>query len=276
MSLVTPRPGPLMIRMDDVGAASKRHEIYGLTRLALGPFRVPFPGNWLWLKYLPPIKRWGPYRELSSTEWYAILEMLAEAGARMTIAVTAAWVEDDGTLTPFPRKFPEATRAIRKGVDAGLLEVANHGLTHCLLTGRAFRPRVFTGNRPYHREFYDFVPAATQEANIERAQVILSDAFGGPIVTLVPPGNLLQPVTAEIARRHGVRYLSYGAPTSRDGILPIVGNECGVVFHDRDVVLEGLGWLRARLAEVRGREVRFVRELGERLARPSGTAAEFS
>ena len=46
-----------MIRMDDVGAASKRHEVYGLTRLALGPFRVPFPGNWLWLKYLPPFKR---------------------------------------------------------------------------------------------------------------------------------------------------------------------------------------------------------------------------
>src|SRR5438552_1454690 len=99
------------------------------------------------------------------------------------------------------------------GVDAGLIEVANHGLTHCLLAGRAFRPRVFTGNRTYHREFYDFVPPETQEANIERAQAILSDAFEGPIVTLVPPGNLLQPVTVEIARRHGVRYLSYGAPT---------------------------------------------------------------
>ena len=48
-----------MIRMDDVGAASKRHEVYGVTRLALGPFRIPFPGNCLWLKYVPPIKRWG-------------------------------------------------------------------------------------------------------------------------------------------------------------------------------------------------------------------------
>ena len=272
---MTPPPGPLMIRMDDVGAASKRHEVYGLTRLTVGPMRLPFPGNWLWLKYIPPIKRWGPYRELSSTEWYAILETLAKAGARMTIAVTAAWVEDDGTLTPFPQKFPEATRAIRKGVDAGLIEVANHGLTHCLLAGRAFRPRVFTGNRPYHREFYDFIPPETQETNIERAQAILADAFKGPIVTLVPPGNLLQPVTVEIARRHGVRCLSYGAPTSRDGILPVVGNECGIVFHDRDVVLGGLGWLRGRLAEVRGREVRFVRELGERLAPGRRGTAEF-
>jgi len=270
-----PRPGPLMIRMDDVGAASKRHEVYGLTRLTVGPMRLPFPGNWLWLKYIPPIKRWGPYRELSSTEWYAILEMLAEVGARMTIAVTAAWVEDDGTLTPFPRKFPEATRAIRKGVDAGLIEVANHGLTHCLLADGAFRPRLFAGNRASHREFYDFVPSDTQEANIAGAQAILSEAFVGPIVTFVPPGNLLQPVTAEIARRHGVRYLSYQAPTSRDGVLPVVGNECGLVFHDRDVVLGGPGWLRARLAEIRGREVRFVRELGERLASGRRCAAEF-
>jgi hypothetical protein len=262
--------------MDDVGAASKRHEVYGLTRLALGPLRIPFPGNWLWLKYVPPIKRWGPYRELSATEWYAILEMLAGAGARMTVAVTAAWVEDAGTLTPFPRKFPESTRAIREGVAAGLLEVANHGLTHCLLANRAFRPRLFMGNRRYHREFYDFVPPEAQEASIARAQAILSDAFSGPIVTLVPPGNLLQPVTAEIARRHGIRYLSYGAPTSRDGVLPVVGNECGLVFHDRDVVLGGLPWLRSRLAEVRGCAVLFVREMGERLARGSGGTSEFS
>ena len=255
-----------MIRMDDVGAASKRHEIYGRTRFNLGPLRVPFPGNWLWLKYIPPIKRWGPYRELSANEWYGILEVLAESRARMTVAITATWVEADGTLTPFPRKFPEAARAIHDGVAAGLLEVANHGLTHCLLTDRAFRPRLFKGNRSYHREFYDFVPPEEQEANIARAQVILSESFACPIVTLVPPGNLLQPVTAEIARRHGVRYLSYRAPTSRDGVLPVVGNECGLVFHDRDVVLGGLLWLRARLAEVRGREVRFVRELGERLA----------
>ena len=45
------------LRMDDVGAASKRHEVYGVTRLRLGGLRVPFPGNLLFLKYLPPVKR---------------------------------------------------------------------------------------------------------------------------------------------------------------------------------------------------------------------------
>jgi hypothetical protein len=259
-------PTPLMMRMDDVGAASKRHEVYGLTRIAVGRLRVPFPGNLLWLKYVPPIKRWGPYRELSAAEWYAILETLGAVGARMTVAVTAAWVEDDGTLTPFPQKYPGATRAIREGVAAGLLEVANHGLTHCLLTDRAFRVRPFSGNRTFHREFYDFLPPETHEANIVRAQAILSDAFETAIVTMVPPGNLVQKTTIEIARRHGLRYLSYRAATSRDGPLPVIGDDCGVVFHDRDIVHRGVAWLRARLAAVHGREILSVRELGERLA----------
>lgn len=254
-----------MMRMDDVGAASKRHEVYGLTRIAIGSVRLPFPGNLLWLKYVPPIKRWGPYRELSAPDWYGILDALAAAGARMTVGVTASWVEDDGTLTPFPRKFPDAARAIREGVDAGLLEVANHGLTHCLLTDRAFRPRLFSGNRPFHREFYDFLPGEAQETNIRRAQAILSDAFGAAIVTLVPPGNLFQPVTMEVARRHGVRFLSCRAPSTRAGILPVIGDDQGWTFHDRDVVRGGVGWLRSRLQALRGREVCFVRELGERL-----------
>jgi len=263
--VVTDPATPLMLRMDDVGAASKRHEVYGLTRIAVRRTRIPFPGNFLWLKYLPPIKRWGPYRELTAPEWQGILEALAAARARMTVAVTAAWVEDDGRLTPFPAKFPDAARVIREGVEAGLLEVANHGLTHCLLVDRAFRPRLFGGNRQYHREFYAFVPPEVQEANIARAQAILTEAFGGPIVTLVPPGSLLQPLTVELARRHGVRFLSYGRATSREGTLPVVGDECGVVFHDRDLVLGGVAWLRARLGALRGREVCFVRELGARL-----------
>lgn len=254
-----------MLRMDDVGAASKRHEVYGVTRLPLGPLRIPFPGNVLWLKYLPPFKRWGPYRELGAGDWRQILAMLSEAGARLTVGVTAAWVEDDGTLTPFPTKFPDVTEVLREGVRARLLEIANHGLTHCLLTAGAFRPKAFRGNRPFHREFYDFIPPEVQDRHIARAQDVLSNAFRTPVVTFVPPGNLLQPVTVEIARRHGIRFLSYRAPSRTDGVLPVVGDDAGVAFHDREVVLHGIGWLRAALDTLRGRPVLFVRELGERL-----------
>src|SRR5207244_2011559 len=75
-------PGPqvtgpaVALRMDDVGAASKRNEVYGITRLELGGLRVPFPGNLLFFKYLPPIKRWGPYRELGGRDWEAVLDWL--------------------------------------------------------------------------------------------------------------------------------------------------------------------------------------------------------
>jgi peptidoglycan/xylan/chitin deacetylase (PgdA/CDA1 family) len=254
-----------MLRMDDVGAASKRYEVYGLTRIPVAGVRLPFPGNWLWFKYLPPFKRWGPYRELAAADWRHILELLASNGARLTVAVTAAWVERDGTLTPFPQKFPEAAKVLREGVEAGLLEVANHGLTHCLLADRAFRPRAFASNRQYHREFYDFVPAELQDTHIARSQEILCDAFRTDVVTFVPPGNLLQPITVEIARRHGLRFLSYRAPTTLGGVLPVIGDDRGVVFHDRDVMLGGMAWLRARLEGSRHREVLLVRELGERL-----------
>ena len=54
------------LRLDDVGAASKQHEVYGITRIRVGPLVLPFPGNLLFLKYIPPIKRWAPYAELSA------------------------------------------------------------------------------------------------------------------------------------------------------------------------------------------------------------------
>src|SRR5262249_44054742 len=123
----------LALRMDDVGAASKRHEVYGITRLEVGGLRVPFPGNLLFLKYLPPIKRWGPYRQREGGDWEGVLAWLERHAPRLTVGVTAGWVEDDGSITPYPRKFPEASRVVRLGAERGLLEVANHGYTHCVL-----------------------------------------------------------------------------------------------------------------------------------------------
>src|SRR5262249_58084816 len=79
------------LRLDDVGAASKQHEVYGITRIPLGPVALPFPGNLLFLKYVPPIKRWAPYAELSAAQWEEILTTLAATGARLTVAVTAGW-----------------------------------------------------------------------------------------------------------------------------------------------------------------------------------------
>jgi polysaccharide deacetylase len=263
--------GAAALRLDDVGAASKRFEIYGTTRLRLGRLRIPFPGNFLFLKYLPPIKRWGPYSELSAAAWEWILAELEGAGARMTVGVTAGWVEDTGRVTPFPLKFPEAAAVIRAGALRGTLEVANHGYTHCVLQDGMFRPRPFHGNRPFHREFYDWLPEAAHREHVNRAQGILQDYLGRPVVTFVPPGNVFTSVTLAAAAAAGLRFVSCLEPErwgAAEG-LTFVGNGDVVAIHDRDLVLGGPARLRRLLAERAGAPFVTVREVGEQLERAS-------
>jgi len=250
---------PLALRMDDVGAASKRYEVYARRDLALGPLRIS--GNFLFLKYLPPFKAWGPYRELSAPEWDAILRVLQGHNAVLTVAVTAAWVNWDGNLTPFPQRFAAQAAALREGVQAGLIEIANHGLTHCLLEGRAFRPAWRHSNRKAHREFWPHVPLEIQEDHIRRAQGILQETFETEVITFVPPGNVFSDDTLEIAARHGLRIVSCAAPPRPHPRLTLIGNERVVAFHDREIVMGGTGWLRAQLDVQRERRFCFVRDL---------------
>ena len=264
--------GPVALRLDDVGAASKRHEVYGLTRVRLGPVALPFPGNWLFLKYCPGIRRWGPYRELSAAEWHGIIGALADADARMTVAITAAWVERDGRLVPFPAKFPDAAAAVREGARAGRLEVANHGYTHCLLEDRRFRPRLFSGNRQFHREFFDWLPEETHREHLRRAQGVLEEFFASPVLTLVPPGNVFSPKTLAAAVEAGIRYVSCRDAArfgERDGLVFVDDAEV-LALHDRDVVLGGVGRLASALAARPRGGLVTVREL----AAPRARAAE--
>lgn len=145
------------LRMDDVGAASKRHEVYGVTRVRLGGLRVPFPGNFLFLKYLPPIKRWGPYRELEAGDWEAVLERLERRlphdrgghgglgrGGRIDRAVPAQVSRGE----PRPARRRRA-RPARGG------QPRLHPLCP---RGQAVPAPPFSGNRGEHREFYDWLP----------------------------------------------------------------------------------------------------------------------
>lgn len=239
----------LALRLDDVGASSKQFEVYS---------RLPF-GNILGLKATPPFRAWGPYRELNAAELTRVLALLEQFGAQLTVGTTAAWVAADGTLTPFPEKYPELARVMQRGVAAGLLEVANHGLTHCVVGQH--RPRPFAANRRFHREFWPWVPVTTQEHHLSEAQRILTDAFG-PIVTFVPPGNVWTKDTERIAARVGLRYLASLeaiAPTrqTRNGVT-YLGSDHQLAFHDRELVLEGLGWLAERLADGQRAGYRYV------------------
>lgn len=260
-------PKHVALRMDDVGASSKRYEIYSNKTWSLAGLRIS--GNWLFLKYLPGIRSWGPYRELRATEWRVILDLLEQHSAKLTVAVTAAWAESETRLIPFPERFPAEAAILKEGVHQGLIEIANHGLTHCVLKGNAFKPKLFEGNRRFHREFWDWLPLEWHQKHIRRSQRILQDYFETKIVSFVPPGNVFTEDTLRIAQRYGLRYVSCNTPPrSVDGIQ-VLGNQDVIAFHDRDLVLDGLAWLENVLLDHSGTKLVTIRELAEANKEPT-------
>jgi peptidoglycan/xylan/chitin deacetylase (PgdA/CDA1 family) len=223
-------------------------------------------GNWLFLKYLQGWKSAGPYREMHASEWGQVLGILREASASMTVAITAAWADRADRVTPFPTRFPEQAEALKEGVRQGLIEIANHGLTHCVLEGNLFRPHWLSSNRRYHREFWEWVPPSVQEHHIRRAQDILQDYFDVPVITFVPPGNVYTADTLAIAERCGLRYVSCATSPAVMGNVVVLGNENVVPFHDRDLVLHGVDWLRALIHRQQGARCCSVAELAASLA----------
>jgi len=251
--------------MDDIGAATKRNEIYGRTRVPVGPIQVPFPGNFLFLKYMPGIRKWGPYDELSPLVWEEFLALIERKKLPVTVGVTATWVEDSGTLTPFPKKFPGQAAFLKTAALSGIIEIANHGLTHCVLQNSQFKPRLFSSNRKAHREFWDWIPPETHQQNIRDSQAILQDYFGFPVTTFIPPGNVFQPCTVEFAAEHGIRTLSCKTPSRVENDMAFVGDEDLVPFHDREIALEGVAWLENKSEDFAVEHLRFVRDLGDEL-----------
>ena len=250
--------------MDDIGASTKRYEVYSNFRLGLGPLTL-LSGNWLFLKYIPPFRRWGPYRELKADEWRQILALLEDFDAKMTVGVTAAWVEADGSLTPFPEKFPEQSAVLKAGAKQGFLEIANHGLTHCVLDGGAFLPKAFAGNRREHREFWDWLPETVHEGHIKKAQAIFESWLGETVTCFIPPGNVFAEKTLAAARRNGLITVSCNTETRLADGLMIIGDEHITSFHDRDIVVNGMDWFRRLLMEHQGKPYAFVSETAKTL-----------
>ncbi|MCW5875241.1 MAG: polysaccharide deacetylase family protein [Anaerolineales bacterium] len=249
------------LRMDDPGASSKRHEVYSNKVWRLGRFRIS--GNWLFLKYLPAYKAWGPYREMRASEWFSLLDLLERHKSKLTVAVTAAWVESQDKLFPFPERFPNEAKILKEGVQQGLIEVANHGLTHCIVEGNLFKPKLFDSNREFHREFGARVPVKIQDQHLQASQHILQSWLGSDVVTFVPPGNLFTEDTVRLAYKHGLKYISCDTPPRPKSSPLIIGNQDIFAFHDRDIVFKGVSWLSQRLDEFKGRQICFVRELAE-------------
>jgi hypothetical protein len=252
----------IALRIDDIGASTKRFEVYSKRKF----------GNFLFLKYLNGFKAWGPYREMIVSEWIEIFNILRECSAKLTVGITAAWVERNGDYIPFPEKYPDEADVLKDGLDEGLLEIANHGLTHCVV-GKHL-PRLFSSNRKYHREFWDWVPREVHFEHIEKSQAILQDYFETRITTLIPPGNVFSNDTVEAAAKYGIERINYrkwetsslkekikiiNGETIFENNLPL---ENVIRFHDKEIVLEGVVWLKDKLEAIsRDAEFVFVKEL---------------
>lgn len=233
--------------------------MYSHHSFRLGPIGLWY-GNWLFLKYLPPFKKWGPYRELAGEEWFEIFKLLDQFRAKLTVGVTASWVNRNGDLIPFPMKFPQEAETLKEGLELGLLEIANHGLTHCVV-GKHL-PKFFSSNRKYHREFWDWLPRKVHFDHLKRSQNILQDYFETGITTLIPPGNVFCKHTIDAAEANGIKRINCLAKNSPVSQMRIIGNESVIDFHDREIVLEGVEWLKRKLESLpEDTEFVFVKEL---------------
>lgn len=223
----------IAFRMDDVGASTKQFEVYSKSRF----------GNFLFLKYLPPFKGWGPYEEIGPLLWEEIINLLNKYKSKITVAITAAWVDEKNDLTPFPKKFPKQAEILKEALKKNIIEIANHGLTHCVVGNHL--PKAFSSNRKYHREFYDFLSEEEITNHLEKSQKILQDYFETNIITFTPPGNIYTKFTWNYAQKIGLKYLS---GKDKDTFA----------FHDRDIVFYGVKWLEEKIKEFKDKGFKIV------------------
>ena len=231
----------ICLRMDDVGASSKYFEIY--SKLPLGV------GNILFLKYLPFIKAWGRYDEMAVGDWIDIIELLIHYNAKLTVGITASWVNKNGELIPFYDKFPQQLEQIKIGLDLGVLEIANHGLTHCVIQRKLFLPKLFSSNRKYHREFWDWIPKDIHFEHIEKSQQILQHSFKILPKVFIPPGNVFCKHTLDAAIKYGIKYVNCNTASKSYKSLRIISNENVKAFHDKEIVEQSPGFLGKLLSD---------------------------
>jgi len=229
------------LRIDDIGASSKLYEIYGKTRLTIKGKKIPIPipgviTNFLFLKHFPLWKGWGPYNELSSSQWDQIFNFFIKYNIKASVAITSNWVEADGSLTPFNKKFKDQHKSIKEGISANLIEVLSHGLTHCVVGEHL--PFKFKSNRQQHREFYDYLGKDKIYEHAYKSKNQLEDMFGVNVDVLVPPGNVFGKYTIEACQKIGYKAINCNTQTRFEEDLLIIGNENVYPIHDRDFITE--------------------------------------
>jgi hypothetical protein len=218
--------------MDDVGSASK---------------------VWCGRKLWPPA-----YRELEATEIATLGNILYGFCAKLTVGVTACWVEADGSYTPFYERFPAQASEWKRLSDEGLVEIANHGYTHCVLGKH--RPRWFRSNRKYWREFQPWVYDKVRSECLFNAQNNLTQWLEIPIRTFIPPGNVFTQNEVQTAENWCITHICTDRfpANAKVGDMTFVGSESMFAFHDKDIVLNGPGWLEKHIKRLKRKDRQFV------------------
>jgi peptidoglycan/xylan/chitin deacetylase (PgdA/CDA1 family) len=229
----------IILRMDDVGASSKKYEVYSKLRI----------GNILFLKYLKPFKAWGPYKETTEDELDKIFLILSKYNAKLTIGVTSTWINSKNQLIPFYKKFPKQALKLKEGIKNNLIEVANHGLTHCVV-GKHL-PRLFTSNRKFHREFWDYLGQDLHNNHIQKSQKIFKDWLGTEPISFIPPGNVYSNKTIKSIKNTNILIINSSKKMNiQYGKIKYVNEDNVIPFHDREISLYGTRWLEEMIVNV--------------------------
>ena len=225
----------IALRMDDVGASSKKFNIYS---------KYPFC-NTLFIKYLRPFRAWGPYEEITFLQWEKIFKLLSKYKAKLTIGVTAAYVEKDSSLIRFNKKFPKQAALLSEGNKEGIIEIANHGLSHCVI-GKHL-PNYFSSNRSNHREFWEYLPNDWHNEHLKKSQEILQDWLKINVETFIPPGNVYCDKTVYAAEKYGIKRINSRLDIDNNSNIKIINEKNVFAFHDRELVLYGSNWLEKKI-----------------------------
>ena len=235
---------PIALRMDDVNASSKYYNQYSKKWR-----RFPI-GNIGFLKKTNFFKAWAPYEELSPNTWERIYKIIENYNSRLTIAITATWVTKNKELIPVYENIPEQVKIINEGVKKGLFEIANHGLTHCVLINNKYLPKYFSGNRKYHREFWEWIPEEIHLYNIKHSQNILEKTFNIRPKIFVPPGNVFTNKTLKYAKDNGLTMMNCNFSNKTNFEITSLNNENVFDFHDREIAIYGTKWLEDNIKKI--------------------------
>ena len=231
--------GVLVLRLDDPGAAVKRH-----------------------------LRSWA-HPDVTPEGWRALWDSLAEHDGRVSLFCCSGWVADDGTVTPSREAASAEWALLDEGVARGVGELECHGHTHMDPDTAAWLadPDRATGVHWYRELWPPHHPVEPTAGAQQERLAAWQAGLGVQGTTVVAPGEAWGPQTLQAARACGFSMLNSwevcrldlpGAPawTTGEGSpyldeadaahlaegLPTVG-----YWHDRDMALHGPAWAPAQL-----------------------------